>query len=233
MLEPILVNDRMIFPFEDKKQFLDLIEDYNGLLIAIGAEKLLNEDEELISIINNNIAYCDGYGAVYALKRKGVTASKIPGAHFWLDVVNKFYKEKTFYILGAKEEVLNDTLEKLKGEFSGIKIVGSRNGYYKNENEVIEEIVEKKPDIVFAALGSPKQEFLMTKLLQKHKALYMGLGGSFDLYTGRAKPVPKWWNKVFKWEGLYRLIDDIANVKRLKRQKVVLKYFNYMIKGKI
>lgn len=233
MIKPVKVNNRNIYPFADKEQFLNQIQNFQGVLIAIGAEKLLNDDEKLIAIINSNIAYCDGFGAVYALKRKGVTAAKIPGASFWLDIVAKFYKFKSFYILGAKEEVLNDTIKKLKTEFPGINIIGFRNGYYENEVEIFDEIISKKPDIVFTALGSPKQEFLMTKLQEEHKALYMGLGGSFDLYTGKAKPVPAWWNKTFKWEGLYRLFDDITNVKRIKRQKIIFKYFGYIINGKL
>ena len=230
---PVLINKRNIYPFQDKDQFLNQIEDYDGLLIAIGAEKLLVENEDLISIINNNIAYCDGFGAVYALKRKGVEAAKIPGAYFWLDVVKTFYKTKTFYLLGAKQDILDKTLEKLRTEFPNINIVGAQNGYYSDEDAVCNDIISKKPDIVFAALGSPKQEYLMSKIHKDHPVLYMGLGGSFDLYTGKAKPVPEWWNKIFKWEGLYRLFDDITNIKRIKRQKIIFKYFSYIINGKL
>lgn len=232
-ISPILINNRNIYPFEDKSQFLNQIQDYRGILIAIGAEKLLVEDPELISIINSNIAYCDGFGAVYALKRKGIEAAKIPGAYFWLDVIKSFYKTKTFYLLGAKDEVLNKTLEKLKLEFPGIKIIGSQDGYYSDENLVVETIISKKPDIVFVALGSPKQEYLMKKIYMRYSALYMGLGGSFDLYTGKAKPVPEWWNKIFKWEGLYRLFNDMTNIKRIKRQKIIFKYFRYIVNGKL
>lgn len=230
---PVLINKRKIFPFRDKNQFLNQILKYDGILIAIGAEKLLVDDPELISIINENIAYCDGVGAVYALKRKGVIAAKIPGAYFWLDVVKEYYKTKTFYLLGAKENVLDKTLEKLKSEFPNINIVGSRDGYYSDEDAVCKDIIAKKPDVVFVALGSPKQEYLMNNILKEHPALYMGLGGSFDLYTGKAKLVPPWWNKIFKWEGLYRLFNDITNIKRIKRHKIIFKYFSYIINGKL
>ena len=52
---------------------------------------------------------------------------------------------------------------------------------------LIDDIAEKRPDFVFVAMGSPKQEFLMADMLKRHKAVYQGLGGSFDVYTGRAK----------------------------------------------
>ena len=57
-------------------------------------------------IINNSLTYCDGYGAVYALKRKGIYSAKIPGAYLWLSIIERFYKTKSFYFLGAKQEVI-------------------------------------------------------------------------------------------------------------------------------
>lgn len=230
---PVTINQINIFPFKSKENFLNHIQDFKGILIAIGAEKLLSDNDKLIQLVNNNIAYCDGYGAVYALKRKGVEAAKIPGAYFWLDVVRSFHQERTFYLLGATFGTLQRTVEKLKFEFPAIKIVGASDGYFTDKQAIIKDIISKKPDVVFVAMGSPKQEFFMEEAMEEHQALYMGLGGSFDLYTGGAKPVPAWWNKFFKWEGLYRLLTDIKNVKRLKRQKIVFKYISFLIKGKI
>ena len=82
-------------------------------------------------------------------------------------------------------------------------------------------------------MGSPKQEYIMSILLNKYPALYMGLGGSFDLYCGKAKPVPEWWNKIFKWEGLYRTLNDFYNIKRWKRQPPVLKIIYKVIFNKL
>lgn len=231
--QPVTVNQRKIYPFKSKEDLIDYIQDFKGILIAIGAEKLLSDDTKLIQLLNANIAYCDGFGAVYALKRKGVEAAKIPGAYLWLDIINSFYKDRSFYLLGSTSEILKLTIEKLSTNFPNIKIIGSNNGYFKDENSIIQDIKLKRPEVVFVAMGSPKQEYFMAKCLSEHKALYMGLGGSFDLYTGKAKPVPQWWNKIFKWEGLYRLFTDLKNIKRIKRQKIIFKYISYLIKGKI
>lgn len=233
MGDPIYVNGRKLYPFNSNEELLKKLENFKGLLIAMGAEKLLSEDKDLISIINNNLTYCDGYGAVYALKRKGVTSKKIPGAYFWLDIVNRFSLSKSFYILGSKQETLEKTISKLKSEYPSINIVGSNNGYFKDDKLVISDICKKQPDIVFVAMGSPKQEFFMNKSYENYNAIYMGLGGSFDLYTGNAKPVPKLWLKYIKWEGLYRNLMDIRNMKRLKRQVVVVKYIKAIFEGKI
>ena len=79
---------------------------------------------------------------------------------------------------------------------------------------LIEDVAAKSPDIVFVAMGSPKQELLMGEMQQRHKAIYQGLGGSFDVYTGNVKRAPKWWVD-HKVEFAYRLFKE---PKRIKRQ---------------
>lgn len=206
-----------IFPFSSRDQLADYVNSNPGILVAINAEKIINSTEQTRSIINRNIGYCDGAGAQMALQRKGYPdAIKVAGCELWLSLIGRFYKEKTFYLVGAKQTVIDATVEKLRKEFKGINIVGYRNGYIKTEEEkaaVIADIVAKKPDIVFVAMGSPKQELLMEEMLRQHKAIYQGLGGSFDVFTGHVKRAPKWWVE-HKVEWLYRLINQPSRIKR-------------------
>lgn len=220
-INQVTIFGKKVYPFTDENELLSFILDKKGVLIAVGGEKLMNEDSRLTNIINSNYAYCDGYAAQYAVCHRGYpNAAKIPGAYLWQSLVSFFPTETKYYFLGAKEEVINDTVNKMRREHVNIQIVGYRNGYFSEDDEalILEEIENCGADVVFVALGSPKQEFLMSRFSQKYPALYMGLGGSFDLYTGRAKPVPLWWNKIFKWEGLYRQLCDFTNLKRWKRQ---------------
>ena len=88
--------------------------------------------------------------------------------------------------------------------------------YIKSEEEklaLIEDIAARKPDVVFVAMGSPRQELLMEEMLSRHQAVYQGLGGSFDVYTGRVKRAPVWWQE-HGLEWLYRLINDPSRIKR-------------------
>lgn len=232
-MNSIIINNKKVFAFKSEKELLDKLDNYRGLLIALGAEKLLNDDKNLTAIINNSLTYCDGYGAVYALKRRGVNSVKIPGAYLWKSLIEKYCNEKTFFLLGSTNETILKTKKKLKEEYPKIKIVGYHNGYFNNDEDIIKELTFIKPDIVFVALGSPKQEFFMNQAMESHSALYMGLGGSFDLYVGKAKKVPLWWNKIFKWEGLYRSLSDITNFKRIKRQKLFFSYIYALFTNKI
>ena len=226
-----LINNYKINAFKSKEDFLNQIKDEKTILIATNAEKILKEDDRLKDIINNNIGYPDGVGAVMALKQKGVNAVKIPGSEFWLDMVSAFYKEKSFYLLGTTSDVIENTVLKLKEEFPLINIVGYRDGFLKdNDKEQLKEILlTLKPDVVFVAQGSPRQEFLMDELIKIHPALYMGLGGSFDIYGGDKKRAPKLFLD-FHLEWLYRLLKEPT---RVGRQIIYIKFMILLKVGKL
>lgn len=219
------INGKRIFAFRSKDEFLEYIRDKRKILIALNAEKLNKGYEGLDQIINGNIGYPDGIGAVWALKRKGIDSAKIAGAEFWLDIISKYLDSKTFYFIGSTQEVIERTVAKLKEEFPGIKIKGYRNGFLElgDKERITNELREQKPDVVFIAMGSPKQEMLMSDLLEGHPALYMGLGGSFDVYVGLKKRAPIFFQKL-GLEWFYRLLKEPT---RWRRQ---LTYISFSLK---
>jgi UDP-N-acetyl-D-mannosaminouronate:lipid I N-acetyl-D-mannosaminouronosyltransferase len=228
------LNGVKVHPFSSREELLDYVDQKKGILVAINAEKILHATSETRSIINRNIGYCDGYGAVMALKQKGYKdVVKIPGCELWLDLIRAMYPNgKTFYLVGGKQEVIEQTVAKLNMEFPGIRIVNYRNGYIKTDKEkadLIKDVAEKKPDVVFVAMGSPKQELLMEEMSAVHSAIYQGLGGSFDVYTGNVKRAPKWWVE-HNLEFAYRLIKQPS---RIKRQIHLLRFLMLAKWGKL
>lgn len=212
------VNGVEIYPFTSFRQLLKHVDAHKGILVAINAEKILHATDQTRDIINRNIGYCDGAGAVMALHKKGYyDVTKIPGCVLWLRIIDALRQEgKTFYLVGGKQEVIDATVEKLQREKKGINIIGYRNGYIKTEEEkraLLDDIAEKKPDVVFVAMGSPKQELIMEEMMVRHPAIYQGLGGSFDVYTGKVKRAPEWWVQ-HNVEWLYRLINEPSRIKR-------------------
>lgn len=232
-MNKVSLNRVEIYPFDSEQQLLSFVDEHKGILVAINAEKILHATEQTCGIINRNIGYCDGAGVQMALKQKGYkNACKIPGCELWLKIIERFYKEKSFYLVGGKPQVIEETIAKLRREYKGIHIVGYRNGYIKTEEErkgLIKDIVEKNPDVVFVAMGSPKQEVLMEKIQQQHRAIFQGLGGSFDVYTGHVQRAPKWWVN-HNLEFAYRLIKE---PKRIKRQIHLVKYAWWLITKKL
>jgi len=226
-----LVNGIKINSFISKDQFLDYINDKKNILVAINAEKILKEDIRLKNIINENIGYPDGVGAVMALKQKGLNATKIPGSEFWLDIINKYQNEKSFYLIGTTTEVIENTVKKLKQEYPNINILGYQNGFINESQKIAlkEKLKDLKPDVVFVAQGSPRQEFLMDELIKIHPALYMGLGGSFDIYGGDKKRAPKLFLDLH-CEWLYRLLKEPT---RFGRQLSLVKFLLLLKIGKL
>lgn len=228
----IELNGMKVFPFSSPKELLAYVDGHKGILVAVNAEKVTKATDETRAIVNNNIGYADGAGVVVAMHKLGhPNAVRIAGCDLWLDIVRESYKEKSFYLVGGKQEVIDETIAKLKKEFKDINILGYRNGYIKTDEErntLIQEIAEKKPDVVYVAMGSPKQEFLMAEMMKVHPAIYQGLGGSFDVYTGRVKRAPLWWQK-HNLEFLYRFLKQ---PQRYRREYYRLKFLAWMMMGK-
>lgn len=212
-----VINGIKVYAPNSFDHLINFAIENNKNLIAVNAEKILHANDQLRTLINANIGYPDGIGAVWALQKKGCKETiKIPGCELWLKIIEKHQDSKTFYFIGATDEVMNTTIAKLKNDFPSITIVNYRNGFIKTEEEkinLIEDIQTKKPDVVFVAMGSPRQEILIQELQQNHPAVYQGLGGSFDVYTGNVKRAPKWW-VANNLEWAYRLVKQPSRIKR-------------------
>src|SRR5690625_7609686 len=90
-------------------------------------------------------------------------------------------------------------------------------------------ILNVRSRVVFVAMVSPKQEFLMNRMKAQHSALYMGLGGSFDVYTGKLQRAPQFWiDNNMEWA--YRLIKQ---PKRIVRQVFLVKFLYLLARGKL
>ena len=129
----IQLNGIKVHPFPSDSSLLEYVEEHKGILVAINAEKILHANEQIQNIVNRNIGYCDGIGAV------------------------------------------------------------------------------------------------MEKMYQAHPAIYQGLGGSFDVYTGNVKRAPEWWIK-HNLEFAYRLLKQPS---RIKRQIHLIKFLILVKTGKI
>ncbi|MFK7782569.1 WecB/TagA/CpsF family glycosyltransferase [Psychroserpens sp.] len=224
-MEAKSLNGVMTFAPTSREELMKYAFENHKIMVAVNAEKILHATNDSRALINRNMGYPDGIGAVWALQKKGAhNVVKIPGCELWLDVVRNYYKTKSFYLVGGKQEIIEETVNKLQSEFKGITICNFRNGYIRTEEEekaLIEDIKKHKPDVVFVAMGSPKQENLMEKIQQSHQAVYQGLGGSFDVYTGNVKRAPEWWVKN-NMEWTYRLLSQPS---RIKRQIHLVRFF--------
>lgn len=164
----------------------------------------------------------DGIGVVKASKMLGCAVKeRIAGVEIvekLLSVLNE--QNKSLYLLGAKEEVLQTLVSKIKSEYQGIHLVGYQNGYIKDKDVAFEEIVKLQPDAVLVALGIPAQELLIAKHYDKFsKGIFIGVGGSFDVLSGMKRRAPKILIKL-NLEWLYRIICEPKRFKRFYNSNI-------------
>jgi UDP-N-acetyl-D-mannosaminouronate:lipid I N-acetyl-D-mannosaminouronosyltransferase len=227
------INGIKIYTPNSRGSLIAFAKEKKKALVALNAEKIMTLNDNRKEFVNKNVGYADGIGAVFALRKKGYKESKkIPGCELWLEVIKSNFPKNKFYLIGGSENTIQATVKKLKEEFRGIKIVGFRNGYFSSENQkdqLIYKIKKLRPDIIFVAMGSPKQEDMIVTLQNHHSALYQGLGGSFDIYTNSVKRAPKGYiSKYFEW--LFRLILE---PRRIIRQAVLLKFIYKLVLNKL
>ncbi len=232
-IQPVSLLGINVYPFASDEELLEYIDNNPCILVAVNAEKILHAPDKVREMINRNLGYADGIGAVMALKKKKAAdrIARIPGCELWLKIINRYKNERTFYLVGGKQEVIKNTVDKLNNEYPGIKIVGYRDGYFSKEERsaLVKDISNRKPDVVFVAMGSPVQEELMEEMQRQHTAIYQGLGGSFDVYTGKVNRAPRWWIEN-NLEWAYRLFRQPS---RMKRQVHLFRFLWLLVRNKI
>jgi UDP-N-acetyl-D-mannosaminouronate:lipid I N-acetyl-D-mannosaminouronosyltransferase len=208
-----------------------------GTLVAINAEKVLTAEDnaEVRTLIDAaEFKYADGISVVRSIRKKYPQAnvSRVAGADLWEALMARAGAEGTpVFLIGGKPEVLAQTEAKLRQQWN-VNIVGSQDGYFKPEERqaLFERIQASGAKIVTVAMGSPKQEILMRDCRVIHPdALYMGVGGTYDVFTGHVKRAPKIWQKL-GLEWLYRLLSQPS---RIGRQLRLLRYLRWHYTGNL
>ncbi|MDX1536222.1 WecB/TagA/CpsF family glycosyltransferase [Arsukibacterium sp.] len=206
---------------------------YAGSAIAINPEKVLaaSHNPQLRAVIEAaDIRYADGIGVVKAMRRRlGRPVARIPGCELWQALMLRAVSYQVpVFIIGARPEVLNQTREKLLA--AGTKLVGAVDGYFSDEAALITQLQHANPRIVSVAMGSPRQELLIQRLQQAHPdCFYMGVGGTYDVYTGNVKRAPALWCKL-NLEWAYRLVLQPS---RIGRQLGLMRYLWWYWTGKV
>ncbi|MFE0624071.1 WecB/TagA/CpsF family glycosyltransferase [Priestia aryabhattai] len=211
----------------------DIDKGRKSFIVAINPEKIMKaqEDRELKSLLNQaTYQIPDGIGVILASKlKKGRIRERVTG----IDMMLKLCKEATnngkrIFLYGAKPGIADEAKAKLEEMFPGILIVGTLNGYEKNEEVIEHTINDSGAEIVFVALGSPAQEnWIIAHKEKLNPSVYQGVGGSFDVISGRLNRAPAVFQK-FGLEWLYRLLKEPW---RWKRQLELPRFLLRVLRG--
>ena len=218
---------------EQVERYMD--ERKNVLIATANAEMIMRatHDTELRDILNAAaLVVPDGAGTVWAAHHLGYAMpERVAGYDLAQELMRiaPGKKQKVFFF-GSAPGVAEKAKAKAEELYPGIEIVGTRDGYFKAEDEpaIIAAIKAAQPDLLLVALGVPKQEkWLHAHLQELNVPVAIGVGGTLDVMAGVMKRAPYWMQKA-KLEWLFRGLLQPKRAGRLMAlPKFVLKVHSF------
>jgi N-acetylglucosaminyldiphosphoundecaprenol N-acetyl-beta-D-mannosaminyltransferase len=193
--------------------------------MAVNAAKIVSShnDEELHRLINGcDIVTADGQAVVWASR---VLGDPLPSRVAGVDLMNELLalaerRGYRVFILGAKQDVLDRALERLRERHPRLEVAGHRDGYYAagEERAVVDQIRASRPDLLFVAMPSPRKEYFLGRWGDTLDVPFaMGVGGAIDVLAGVTRRAPRRL-QVLGLEWAYRLGQE---PRRLLRRYLV------------
>lgn len=223
---------------EAADEIYSLVELHNGGYVVTPnaeiAEESFKQSELKEAIKQASVVLPDGAGVVLASKILSTPlVARAAGFDVSKVLLNKLAENhKKLYILGSKPGTADTAAENVKRDYPGIQICGTHHGYFKEDFEVIELIKKAEPDVIFVALGYPRQEIFMKNHRSEVNAVMLGVGGSIDVFAGFVKRSPDFFIK-HNIEWLYRLgCQPSRFIRMLKLPKYILRAIFWKISGK-
>lgn len=188
-----------------------------GAISTVNPEILYDSinNVELRAALLDSVCIPDGIGVEAVLKKRGVFTERFPGVELGEALLES--REVKLGIIGGKDGVAEIAMQELVMRHGGVIPEFALSGYDINENAFISLLTERKPDIVFVCLGSPKQEIFI-KRMRTHapKTLFLALGGSVDIYSKEKKRAPRA-IRVIGCEWLFRMLSEPKRIARLPK----------------
>lgn len=223
LLDPERATDRI----------LDFARQGSGAqVVTLGTEMVVyaQRDESFRNVVNGSaLSLCDTVGLLAVARRRGATLrSRVTGVELVERLCERAAGEGIpVYFLGGAEGVAADAAAILEARFPGLVVAGTRNGYFMSEDEpqIAGAIRASGAKLLFVGLGSPRQEFWLARnLAGTGCGAGIGVGGSFDVLSGRVERAPIAWQRA-GLEWFYRLLRE---PRRFRRQ-LALPYFVWLV----
>jgi len=190
--------------------------------------------EELRDLINSaDLVTADGEGIVWAAKHLG---NPVPERVTGIDLAQALFPAASrqgwkIFLLGAAPGVAEDAACRIREQYPQLELAGS-HGYFQpgtEERAVIQRIRAYAPQVLLVGMGAPRQEeWIYSHFRELAVPVCMGVGGSFDVISGRVKRAPLWVQRL-KLEWLARLMREPS---RFKRQLALPKFAFSVLKAK-
>jgi len=190
------------------------------------------QDSSLMELyLTADLVTPDSVGVLWAARRNGTPIeTRVSGVEL-LDQICGLSARKGYriFFLGAEPGIAELAAERMRLRHPGCNIVGARHGYFPADSDevVAQEVAEAKPDVLFVAMGIPRQEkFIRATAHIIGAKVGIGVGGSFDVFSGRAKRAPMWVQKIHM-EWLWR---TMLNPKKISKAKMLPKFVGHVMR---
>ena len=198
---------------DEIERMIDSDEYHQHVVVNVDKIVKANRNPELKQVINScSLINVDGMPVVWASRLLGKPLKeRVTGVDLFCNLIELSEKRRwRVFLLGAQEEVVRKVVAVLKDKYPLLDIVGYRNGYWSDDEEqsIVEFVRDKKPDLLFVAISSPKKE----RFLGLHQPFMkvpfsMGVGGTFDVVAGITRRAPRWMqNTGLEW--FYRFLQE-------------------------
>jgi N-acetylglucosaminyldiphosphoundecaprenol N-acetyl-beta-D-mannosaminyltransferase len=153
--------------------------------------------------------------AIRAIHRRN--QERVTGLDFLPDLLGRACEEQlSVYFYGSTTEVLQATLRTCQQKFPSLQIAGIYSPPFRTltpaeEDEVVQQIVDSGAQLVFVALGCPRQEVWIARMSHRIPAVLLGIGGALPVLAGKFSRAPIWMQRS-GLEWLYRLIQEPARL---------------------
>ncbi len=180
-------------------------------LNAIGMETVIDDPEFADIVKDSAMVLADGSGLCLGMKILGTPVQeRVAGIDFAEQLCRTASAEKwPVYFIGAVGDTAERCAEAMQEKFPGLIVAGARDGYFDVEDTAIPDaIVQSGAKIVLAAMGQPRQEKWMSLHRERlGNILAVGVGGAFDVFSGKLERAPMWMQKI-GLEWLYRMLQE-------------------------
>lgn len=162
----------------------------------------------------------DGAGVVWALKRQKIDAQRVPGIEFAEALIAHFAQQGgTVALIGAAPDVNDTAADALVAKYPGLQIAYRHHGFFTDAADkqvVAQACADAQPDLVLVALGVPGQELWIRdyRPLFAKPAIFVGVGGSFDVWSGLKKRAPALF-RALNLEWFYRIASEPQRIGRV------------------
>lgn len=216
---PVLGIPIHVLPVEEPSQdyahwLQERILAHQGIqVVTCNAEMIMlaQQDPQFAAVFTKaGLVIPDGAGVVWALQRQGVKIQRSPGIELAAQLMDLAAESGwKVSLIGGKPEISEAVLDYWQQRHPELSCF-VHHGYFDNTQavELLDRLQQEDPQLVLVGLGSPRQEYwIEAHRARLPEAVWMGVGGSFDIWAGVKTRAPQWW-RDHQLEWLYRLYQE-------------------------